>query len=200
MKAISKTRRVDRRKSDIIQAALGCFNDLGYAETTMALIRKNADASTGSIYHHFQSKDQLAAAVYLEGILDYQEGYVQELEKHAGAKAGVATVISYHLAWVEIHPAWARYLTHMRHAHFMKQTEGAFQQANQEFIFRVGQWFGRQIKSSRLKKLPQEIFFALLMGPVQEYTRLWLAGHAKLQPSEAARHFAKAAWNDLKNP
>ena len=33
-----------------------------------------ARASIGSIYHHFRSKEQLAAALYVEGLRDYQEG------------------------------------------------------------------------------------------------------------------------------
>jgi len=40
----------------------------------MADIRVRARASIGSIYHHFRSKEQLAAALYVEGLRDYQEG------------------------------------------------------------------------------------------------------------------------------
>ena len=198
MQAIQKDHRSYRRKSDIIKAALSCFNELGYAETTMALIRKKAGASTGSIYHHFQSKDQLAAAVYLEGILDYQKGYVQALERQTNAKKGITAIIKYHLGWVEQNPEWARYLNQMRHARFMKQTEEAFLRANQEFMNRMGLWFGSHIKAGHLKKLPKEVFSALLMGPIQEYTRIWLAGYAQLKPKEASKYLAEAAWNNLK--
>lgn len=197
MQAIQKSHRSYRRKSDIIKAALTCFNELGYAETTMALIRKEAQASTGSIYHHFQSKDQLAAAVYLEGILDYQKGYVRALEKQTDAKKGIMAIIRYHLGWVERNPEWARYLNTMRHARFMNQTEDAFKLANRDFMTRIGRWFAPHVKAKRIKRLPQEVFSALLMGSIQEYTRMWLAGHTNLKPGEAAKHMAKAALENL---
>lgn len=198
MIALSRTERSEIRKRRIIRTALECFNERGYSETTMALIRKLAGASTGSIYHHFRNKDQLAAAVYLAGILDYQRGYIEALEKQRGAKAGITAIVRYHLDWVERNPEWARYLNRMRHAQFMKQSEDDFRRANLEFMSRAGEWFKRQVKAGRLKKLPRAVFSALLMGPIQEYTRMYLAGHSEMDPGQAADYLTKAAWSNLK--
>jgi AcrR family transcriptional regulator len=193
-----RAERTEQRKREIILAALACFNERGYSETTMSLIRERAGASTGSIYHHFQNKDQLAAAIYLEGILDYQRGYVRELERKKTAKAGIETIARYHLGWVENNREWADYLNRMRHARFMSGSDPLFAKANSEFMGRVGLWFRPHVEAGRLKKLPREVLVAQLMGPLQEYTRMWLAGHADLKPRQAARHLAQAAWCCLK--
>jgi AcrR family transcriptional regulator len=71
------TGTVERRRQ-IIQAALSCFTAMGFANTTMEEIRIRSGASNGSIYHHFKNKDQLAVAVYLEGIIDYQSSLLNE--------------------------------------------------------------------------------------------------------------------------
>ena len=71
----------ESRRKQIILTALACFVEMGFVDTTMEDIRVRSKSSNGSIYHHFKSKDQLAAAVYLEGIIDYQEGMAAELEK-----------------------------------------------------------------------------------------------------------------------
>ena len=63
---MSRERASERRKREILEAALACFGELGYEKTTLAEIRARSEASTGSIYHHFRSKEHLFAALYLE--------------------------------------------------------------------------------------------------------------------------------------
>ncbi len=76
------------RKSDIIRAALACFTEKGYTNTSIEDVCSQSGASVGSLYHHFSSKERLASAVYLEGIRDYQIGLAAELERHEQARTG----------------------------------------------------------------------------------------------------------------
>src|SRR5207244_57647 len=73
-------------------------------------VRRRSGASIGSIYHHFGSKEELAAALYVEGLRDYQNGYLRELEQHSGAEAAVKAVVRYHLNWIAAHQDLARFL------------------------------------------------------------------------------------------
>ena len=66
--------RPSARRRAILEAALECFTSYGFAKTTMDDIRVQANASTGSLYHHFRSKEQLAAELYVEGIRYYEQG------------------------------------------------------------------------------------------------------------------------------
>lgn len=47
------------RKSQIIQAAMDCFLENGYSATTMAQIIRQSGLSSGSIYSHFSSKEEI---------------------------------------------------------------------------------------------------------------------------------------------
>jgi hypothetical protein len=67
----SRAATTEIRRRQILDAALRCFNQSGLAETKMGDICTEAGVSTGSVYHHFAGKDQLAAALYLEGSRDY---------------------------------------------------------------------------------------------------------------------------------
>ena len=60
----------ETRRKAILQAALKSFSTKGFTETTMEDIRRLSGASTGSIYHHFENKEMLAQALYLEGRSD----------------------------------------------------------------------------------------------------------------------------------
>ena len=68
---MSDTRRIgrppatisDETRSRIIGAARDCFARLGYTKTTNKDIAALADITTGAIYHYFESKQALFAAV-----------------------------------------------------------------------------------------------------------------------------------------
>src|SRR5919199_2136738 len=88
------------RRADILDAALLVFTRRGYHRATIEEIRAVSGASTGSIYHHFGGKEQLAAALYVEGLRDYQERFLAVLRAGAGAEATVRGIVTGHLRWV----------------------------------------------------------------------------------------------------
>ena len=194
----SLTAKTQTRRKQIIHSALACFTEIGYAATNMADIRSRSGASTGSIYHHFKSKEQLAGAVYLEGIRDYQEGFLSALDKHEDASDAILEIISYHLNWVEQNPDWSRFLFLMRHADFMGNAQDEFNSLNAKFFRSVSMWFLRQVKNGSIRNIPTDILIAVLLGPCQEYTRLYIDGKACTSPGQAAGELALAAWNALR--
>src|SRR6266568_2015545 len=92
--------RAMTRRQEILDAALTCFLDKGLVASTVEEIRLSARASIGSVYHHFDSKEDIAVTLYLEGLRDYQQGAVQELRAHPGAEEGVKAAVAHHLRWV----------------------------------------------------------------------------------------------------
>lgn len=199
MKRLStRNANTSERKKQIIHAALACFNELGVTETGMADICTRSKTSIGSIYHHFKSKDQLAAAVYIEGIKNYQDGFLKTLEKQTSAQKGIEAVVAYHLRWVVEHPEWSRYLFRESHAKFLGDAKENFKQQNSEFFKRVAVWFNKQIEFGHLKKLPPDIFVSILMGPCQAFSRQYLFHQACTAVETAAGDIAAAVWQALK--
>ena len=190
--------RTGERRAQIIQAALSCFTELGYAKTTMVHIRCRSEASTGSIYHHFKSKEQLAAVVYLEGIRNYQHGLLQVLEQEKRAREGIFGMVRYHLRWVADNQDWARFLTQLRHAEFMAGTEESFRTLNQKFAQGISGWVIEQVTKKKIKRFQRDVFISLLLGPCQEYARQWLAGYGVTEPATAGEQIASAVWQALR--
>jgi AcrR family transcriptional regulator len=186
--------RSEVRRQQIVATALVCFTELGFSETTMEVIRRRSGASTGSIYNLFGSKEELAAAVYLEGLRHYQSGFVEALSKNRAAQAGVKAVVRYHLGWVEEHPDWAGYLFQMRRADFMAAATVDIKKLNQEFMKNVAAWFRPHINSGFIRRLPVDLYPALILGPCQEFAREWLAGSARTEIKTASRKIANAVW------
>ncbi len=182
------------RKRDIIRAALTCFSEIGYSRTSMADIRDHSRASTGSIYHHFKSKDQLAAAVYLEGIRDYQAGIIKVFQNDQDARGGIHAIIEHHLRWVEANQEWSRYLFRKRHSGLPASTEEAIDGMNRELMKSATVWFERHMEAGTLRRLPLDIYISLILGPCMENTRQYLSGQAVTETGPAVHELAEAAW------
>jgi len=190
--------RSEARRREILDAALHSFSKIGFTETTMSDICRAANASIGSIYHHFGSKDELAAGVYLEGLTHYQDGFVAELTRHKVAKNGLKAVVRYHLRWVAEHPEWALFLIRMRRVEFVTAKDSEINQKNKHFLAATSSWFKPHVDSGRIRRLPKELYFYLLIGPAHGYARDWLAKRTRTHLKVAQTELAEAAWRALK--
>ena len=187
-----------RRRADILDAALECFTERGFTATTMADVRRASGASIGSIYHHFRSKEELGAALYVEGLRDYQQGALAALRGRRSAEAGVRSLVEHHLRWVAARPALARYLLTSRETEVRLATQGPLRELNRDFFAALEGWFEPHRDAGRIRRLPFDLQHAVLLGPSQEFARLWLAGRAVTDLEAAARTLGAAAWKALK--
>ena len=81
MEAGVRARASHTRQQTILKAALHLFLERGFGATTLDQILERSKASVGSFYHHFQSKVDVAAALYLETLEYYQNEFLNELQK-----------------------------------------------------------------------------------------------------------------------
>ena len=59
---------IDGTRSDVLRAAAKLFRNQGYAATTLRQIAEAVDVKAGSIYYHFDSKEQILDEVLDTGI------------------------------------------------------------------------------------------------------------------------------------
>lgn len=198
MKKLNTTHSgTENRKQQILAAALSSFTEKGFTETSITDICKEAGASTGSVYHHFKSKEKLAAAVYLEGIRHYQGIIMRALEAEEKPRDGIFAIIYNHIKWVEDHPDWAKFLFQKRYAEFMGETEKEMALLNADFFSAMAKWFRGHIEAGLLRRFPKDIFVSVLMGPCQEFVRLYISGKATTDIKTAAQYLTEACWSSL---
>lgn len=58
--------------------------------------------------------------------------------------------------------------------------------------------FGPFLEDGSLRELPGESYSVILLGPVQEFARRWLAERAESDPETLEPVFAEAAWRALR--
>ncbi|MCP3100364.1 TetR/AcrR family transcriptional regulator [Myxococcus sp. K15C18031901] len=185
------------RKEDVLKAALECFLEAGFEGTTMAAIRARSGASTGSIYHLFESKDAIATALYLEVLEEYHEGALRELQRLPGAKEGVEALVRFHLEWALAHPKQARFLLVARRISAISGSEPGIRDQNRGTFGRLREWLQGHVQAGAIEPMSLDVFLAIVYSPAQELLREWLTGRAKSDPKASISVLSRAAWRGV---
>ncbi|MFF0215115.1 TetR/AcrR family transcriptional regulator [Streptomyces vinaceus] len=180
-------------RTRILAAALDCFLERGVQRTTVEQVRKRAGVSNGSFFHHFPNKQELAEAVYLQGLEHHQAELLAVLTAQLGLRAGVEEVVHRHLAWMAEHPRLAAFL--LAPPDWIAPRDAPrIAASSREFFHSVARWL-REHGWAGTPALSTVI--AIWTGPAQEYARHRLLGSAE-RTEDAAPVLAQAAWNALK--
>ena len=186
------------RRADILDAALEVFTREGYHGATIEDIREASGASTGSIYHHFGGKEELAAALYVEGLRDYHRRFLAVVGTDGDAEDTVKAIVENHLDWVADNPSMARYLLSSREAHVVRATDRELRTMNRAVIDATRGWIDRAVEAGALRAMPTQLLTALLIGPSQEFARQWLKRRDREALEEARTVLADAAWRAVR--
>jgi len=186
------------RREAILEAARACFEEHGYAATTIELIAARSGASNGSIYHHFGAKDGILAALYLGAVGSYQDELLALLRAHADdAEGGIRGAVEHHLAWVEAHPAETRTLFEHRQALERTPRAAELRARNRPALRELQSWLQRHVDAGAVRDLGPAAA-AVWFGPAQLIARDWIAGRLRRRPSALAPALAEAAWRSFR--
>ena len=86
-----RQRRIDRRRREIIDAAVRIIAELGYANTTTKAIADAADIAEGTLYNYFESKRDILLGI-LQRFQQEADELLDEIEYLEGAADPVAIV------------------------------------------------------------------------------------------------------------
>lgn len=183
----------------VLSAALQCFNERGVEATSISDICAHADASVGSVYHHFGCKEGIVKALLAEGLRSNMQHLESNLVGARGAREGVCAVVHSLIEWVTAHPDWARFI----YANLGQSNVSATPQVaavSAEYAQLIGIYFAPHLKEGAFRRLPEACWAPLVLGPVHDYARRWLNGQVKTDIAAHTELFADAAWNTVRNP
>lgn len=197
-----KSKRADataRLRQDVLDAALDCFSDSGVEAAAVAEIGRRAGVSIGSLYHHFDSKNGIAEALYLKGLGGLNAGLTERLDRCRSARTAVRSVVLYYAEWVTANRKLAGFL----YAGDVVFSEAAITERQAMYrahIRGVFERFAGFVERGDMRRLPLETYVPLISGPIQEFTARWLAGETRQSPEAVKNLFADAAWSAVKTP
>jgi AcrR family transcriptional regulator len=184
-------------KQIILDVALAIFAEFGFEGATTAQILARTGMSNGALFHHFPTKEAIAEAIYLRGIGSYQEGLVETLKQHRGAKvarSAVKAAVRHHLAWVESNRDLARFMYERGRPDWQPTHGMAVRKLNRDTARHVHDWMTPLVEAGVIRDLPITVLAAFINGPAHFIARRWLSGLITARPSSFADVLADAAW------
>lgn len=185
--------RSSSRRDDILQAALRCFLQHGVEATSIDMIREASGASTGSLYHHFGSKERLAVELYLEGLRRFRAFQTAAFAGVTTLEGGVRAIVRANIDWIGQQPDWARFLFDHRNVLSHAGDEVGLKREQMAAQAAFAEWMQSQLPAHQRLRWPLEAYLALVVGPVHEYARHWLAGRRDVPLTDLSDFFAEAA-------
>jgi AcrR family transcriptional regulator len=107
-RACPGTRGASRRA--VLKHALACFNASGIEAATIEEVRAGSGQAVGTIYHHFGSKEGVAAALFFAGFDDQSREISERTEAATDAHAVVIELVAAYVGWVTAQPELAAFL------------------------------------------------------------------------------------------
>lgn len=188
----------ERRRQEVLRAALACLIERGYTASTMDDIRRASGASIGSIYHHFGSKEGIAVALHREYWQEWWSVSDQVIRPGRSARAVIRDLVASYLSWVEREPGLVRFMFFLPES---LQIRSVARVALRE-VFAEGQqniwtWLETQAAKGAIQRLPMDLYHAVIFGPMLEHVGRWLRGVADTDLPEAGRLLGERIWRSL---
>lgn len=190
----SVDRNIGDKRSAILEATLNLIAERGFHNTPMSMIAKESGASTGIIYHYFESKEEL----------------ITELYKKIKVEASRATLLGYSedlsfrerflRMWFNV-LRWAMY--HPKETAFLEQFENSPYSAPvlpEDFMDNMKcmhSFIVQGVKEDVFKDLPFDVLVELSIGVAVSLAKRHIAGAIVLD-DELMQATADACWDAVR--
>jgi AcrR family transcriptional regulator len=183
----------------VLDAALMCFLEDGYEQTTIARIRERSGVSNGALFHHFPSKEAVADALYVQAMASYQSGLWEMLRRRPRSlRAAVRGTIAHQLSWVELNSDLARFVYLRGHLDWESQGAAEVSALNAELSAAFRAWMAPFAGRGELRVSSILMISAIVNGPAHALARRWLAGQLEKPLTAYVEPLADAAWAGLR--
>jgi AcrR family transcriptional regulator len=185
-----------KRRDEILDAALQCFSLRGLFETGIEEIRRAAKASPSSMYHHFGDLSSITLAL-LERIFARLFSRLSErVSLCQTAKDSVLALVDAHIEWILSHPEEGRFMYQAMSLELGAQVQAPLQQKKAQMLAPLVAHFARFMKDGSLPVMSPVAFDVVVLGVSHEACRRYLGGVA-LDPSWMRSHLPLLAWRSI---
>ena len=164
-------------RTRILDAALACFLEAGYEQTTIAGIRARSGVSNGTLFHRFPTKEAIADALYLESIADFQEGLWRLLaQRPRSLRAAVRGTIAHQIEWIEANVERARFVYTRGTLEGESPGSAELGEMNRKLASAYQTWLQPLVERGAVRPMSMLVLNAVVTGPTHAIARRWLAG------------------------
>jgi 6,7-dimethyl-8-ribityllumazine synthase len=100
---------------------------------------------------------------------------------------------------VRANPAWSEYLFVNRRTKFVAAIELQIRQLNQSTFREMAWLLDKYPRGGEIMRVPLDIAVSILVGPAQQFARMWLGHRTKIDIAAAMAPLADAAWRSIRS-
>lgn len=186
---------ITEKKKLIFECTLELVKEYGFHGTTMNILAKTANIAAGTIYHYFESKDQLILELFLYVKRQMAVTMVDKLDKTAGYQS------NFFIIWKSL---YKYYIEHQTVLLFFEQyinspyckckVSGEDDLFHQVFFG----FFRDAIQKGVFSTINYEVMAILLHSQIRTIAKIQLFGKAEIDETELEK-IITLSWNGLKN-
>jgi TetR/AcrR family transcriptional regulator, repressor of fatR-cypB operon len=185
----------------ILAAALKLFVEQGYFNTNVPDLSRESKCSVGSIYHTFKNKEEVAHALYQEGISSFRSALTNSVKNKKDIESIIPAIVKSFLQFSEVNHQLSRYIWLCRHNEFVT---GIIRHPTMVGYDPLGRLLAKSIKQAiregKIRALEANLIWSILFGIPLAYVRDWLDGYNVKPPSAVADELAQTCWQALAVP
>jgi AcrR family transcriptional regulator len=158
---VRRREATDQRRREILDAALKLFLRQGIPATTMPQICTESGASTGSVYHLFGGKDEIAMTLFVEGMLNYEKKMLHSIESKKTLRDCIRALIATHLQHIVDNPPLSMYLARLGIAEDQGEISEQYRKLNNHFSQTIWSHLKPFVERGEMIRLSRELYFSL---------------------------------------
>lgn len=163
-------------REKLLIAARALFFENGVDETSTAEICRLSGVSNGSLFHHFENKEAIAVAIFLDVRCDYWEHVLSAMEAQSDVLDAAEASVYAAFEFQKANEAAYFYMLDVSAAPWIANHKDAIRTVNEPNVARAMQWAAPHIMAGRLPLFSVHTFGALIFGLPQWIAREVRAG------------------------
>ncbi|MEU5434156.1 TetR/AcrR family transcriptional regulator [Streptomyces sp. NPDC020719] len=182
----------------LLTTALSVYAEYGQQGFTVNAVTRASGVSLGSLYHHFGSFDGLAVALYTRCMEQLFAEMTSALSRARTARTGVRAIVTTYLRFTEEHPDAALFLHASAYSGYLATHTEQIRAAKENALRGLVEWMRPRIEAGEIAPLPAPLIDVLILGPVAETARRWLAPtYTGIDLAEASKILPDRIWRSL---
>mgnify|MGYP002621827467 CR=1 FL=1 len=166
-------------KEKIFSSALELFAEQGVDKTSTADIAKHAGVASGTVFVHFESKEQLIQELYLnlkEGIMSQLSQVLQNTSKNESVEQVCKTLFAHVIRYLLAEPKQFAFVQQVEH-------NPAYSICTDDAKDDIGKFFFQAMNRGELKKIDIELLQKIIWGLIEAIASYYQKNNIKqVQP------------------
>lgn len=185
----------DDKRRQIFDAALDLFWEGGFHAAPMAKLAQHAGIPVGTIYRHFESKEELIHALYTDIKARRIEATLAGYDPALSLRQRFDRLWRNGMEYCVTHPLEFRFAEQYAHSPYLRDAAKSIQSEIAEDLVH---FYAEGYREGIFKTLPPEIITSLISGPMNALAARAISGTCKIGEARI-QEIVDACWDAIAN-